>query len=495
MNKNSVKNSDKKKNKKINKILVVDNNPVMLEFMNEVLSSEGYTVQTVDNGVEALKICRTFTPDVIFVDLIMPYIDGRQLCALLRKQPELSESSIVLISAIAAEEPDFDFSEIADAYLAKMPFRIMKPYVLDLLQQFQKNSSEISKKIIGLDQIYHRDITKELLFSKQHIEVLLSSISDGFFELNLDLQVIYVNDAGASMLDLPREKLLTLYFPSLFPPELANRIKNIVHSLNGKEFEIGIKEPIQLGDKHVRIRFNAVSYGNYRSITVMIQDISSQKEAERIVREDLKEKELLLKEVHHRVKNNLHVIASLLSLQTSFIPDKVSRKHLTESRNRVESMALIHEQLYYAEDLSGVYLDNYLSDLIAQLVNIYDTHPAPVKTVLDIPTVQLNLSVAVPLGLIINELISNSLEHGLKNKKNGLIEISLTVKEQHCRLLIHDNGHGLPEGFIFDESESLGLLIISNLADQLNGSFELYNDNGATAVVEFSLLEEKPKLT
>ncbi|MDZ7794624.1 MAG: histidine kinase dimerization/phosphoacceptor domain -containing protein [Spirochaetia bacterium] len=283
----------------------------------------------------------------------MPYIDGRQLCALLRKQPELSESSIVIISVIAAEEPNFDFSEIADAYLAKMPFRLMKKYVLDLLQQFHTNSSEVSKKIIGLDQVYHRDITNELLFSKQHIEVLLSSISDGFFELNLDLQVIYVNDAGASLLGLPREELLTLYFPSLFSPELASRIKNIVHSLNGEEFEIGIKEPLQLGDKYVRFRFNAVSNGSYRSVTVMIQDISSQKEAERIVREDLKEKELLLKEVHHRVKNNLHVIASLLSLQTNFISDKASRKHLTESRNRVESMALIHEQLYYTEGLSG----------------------------------------------------------------------------------------------------------------------------------------------
>ena len=473
--------------KNTNKILVVDNNPVMLEFMNEILSSEGYSVRTIDNGVEALKISRTFKPDFIFVDLIMPYIDGRQLCSLLRKQVELSESIIVIISAIAAEEPDFDFSEIADAYLAKMPFRLMKPYVLDLLQQFQTNSSRVSKKIIGLDQVYHRDITNELLFSKQHIEVLLSSISDGFFELNLDLQVIYVNDAGASLLGLPREELLTLYFPSLFSSELESRIKNIVPSLNGEEFEIGINEPIQIGDKYVRFRFNAVSYGTYRSITVMIQDISSQKEAERIVREDLKEKELLLKEVHHRVKNNLHVVASLLSLQTSFIPDKVSRKHLTESRNRVESMALIHEQLYYTEDLSGVFLDNYLSDLVAQLINIYDPHPTPVETVLTIPSVHLNLSVAVPLGLIINELISNSLEHGLKNVKNGRIEISLTVDEQRCRLLIHDNGHGLPDDFIFEESESLGLLIISNLADQLDGNFKLYNDNGASAIVEFRL--------
>ena len=125
--------------------------------------------------------------------------------------------------------------------------------------------------------------------------------------------------------------------------------------------------------------------------------------------------------------------------------------------------------------------------LPCSIINIYDTHPTPVKTEIDVPSVHLNLSVAVPLGLIINEIISNSLEHGLKNIKKGHIKISLTIDKQRGRLFIHDNGHGLPEDFILDESDSLGLLIISNLADQLNGSFKFYNDNGAAAVVEFGL--------
>ncbi len=470
------------------RILVVDNNPVMLEFMSEILTQEDYNVKTVDNGVDALVIGRQFRPDIVFVDLIMPYIDGKQLCRLFRRHTEFSDTRIVIVSAIAAEEPDFNFSEIADAYLAKMPFRIMKPYVIDIIQKLESEDATVSNKIIGLDKIYNRDITKELLFSKQHMEVLLSSISDGFFELNSDLQIIYVNDAGAALFKKQRDELLTAFFPALFPDQVSSQIKEITDSLDGEEVDLGMDGAVRLGDRFIRLRFNTVAYGAYRSIIVMIQDVSDQKEAERIIRNDLKEKEMLLKEVHHRVKNNLNVVASLLNLQTTFLSDDASKKHLTDSKNRVESMALMHEQLYHTEDLSGVYLDSYLNDLIAQLINIYNPNATPVRTFIEIPSIHLDLTIAVPLGLIINELISNSLDHGLKNQADSYLSVKFVQEYHTAQLFIHDNGIGLPEGFDPDHNESLGLLLVTNLANQLNGRFDIYNeDDGTTAVVEFRL--------
>ncbi len=469
------------------KILVVDNNPVMLEFMNEVLSQEGHTVQTIDNGVEALEISETFIPDVIFVDLIMPYIDGKQLCRLLKRKKSLQNSRIVIISAIAAEDPGFNFSELADAYLAKMPFRVMKPYIINLLEKLDEDTHALSKEIIGLDQIYNRDITKELLFSRQHLEVLLSSITDAFFELNQNNRVIYVNDAGVDFFGMTREELLTVNFLSLFSSELSDKLQQILHSIDENEIEIGVDQPVFENNKYLRLRFNRVSYKNYRSIIVVIQDITSQKEVERGVKDDLKEKELLLKEVHHRVKNNLNVVASLLNLQTTYLKDEPSKKHLTDSKNRVESMALIHEQLYQTEDLSGIFLDSYLNDLVAKIIDIYNTRSTPVKTIINIPPLHLNLTVAVPLGLIINEIISNSLEHGLKDVENGCIEIHLEDEFQLCHLTVHDNGIGLPQNFDLNKNESLGLLLVSNLARQLKGTFDLYNDNGTTASLKFKL--------
>lgn len=470
------------------KILVVDNNPIMLEFMQAILTPEGYHVKTAENGVDALVIGRQFRPDLVFVDLIMPYIDGKQLCKLIRRHKEFSGARIVLISAIAAEESDFDFRAIADAYIAKMPFRIMKPYVLDVITRLESEDSSVSDQIFGLDKIYNRDITKELLFSKQHMEVLLSSISDGFLELNSDLQIIYVNDSGAKLFEKQREELLTACFPSLFPDEIGSKIKAAADTLDGEEIDFGMDGSVQLKERFVRLRFNSVAYGAYRSIIVMVQDVSAQKEAERIIRDDLKEKELLLKEVHHRVKNNLNVVASLLNLQTTFISDEVSKKHLTDSKNRVESMALMHEQLYHTEDLSGVYLDSYLNDLIAQLINIYNPNATPIRTVIEIPSIHLDLTIAVPLGLIINELISNSLDHGLKYQEESYISVKFLQDYHTARLIIHDNGTGLSDGFDLENNESLGLLLVSNLANQLNGNFDIYNeDDGTTAVVEFKL--------
>ena len=470
------------------KILVVDNNPVMLEFMNEILTQEGYQVKTVDNGVDALVVGRQFRPEIVFVDLIMPYIDGKQLCRLFRRHNEFAETRIVIVSAIAAEEPDFDFSAIADAYIAKMPFRIMKPYVLDVIKKIETDDRSLAKQIVGLDKIYNRDITKELLFSKQHMEVLLSSISDGFFELNSDLQIIYVNDAGADFFGKQREELLTAFFPDLFPEQVRSNIANTTAALDGEEIDFGMDGAVKLNERFVRLRFNTVAYGAYRSIIVMVQDVTEQKEAERIIRNDLKEKELLLKEVHHRVKNNLNVVASLLNLQTTFLSDEVSKKHLTDSKNRVESMALMHEQLYHTEDLSGVYLDRYLNDLIAQLINIYNPNATPVRTSIEIPSIHLDLTVAVPLGLIINELISNSLDHGLKNQEESYISVKFVQEYHSAQLYIHDNGTGLPQDFELDQNESLGLLLVTNLANQLSGTFDLYNeDDGTTALVEFKL--------
>ncbi|MDY7028152.1 MAG: histidine kinase dimerization/phosphoacceptor domain -containing protein, partial [Spirochaetota bacterium] len=323
------------------RILVVDNNPMVLEFMKEVLSGDSRSVETVESGLEALDSIRRTVPDIIFVDLVMPQIDGKQLCRLFRANERTRESFIVIISAIAAEERNFDYTELADAYLAKIPFKIMKDYLLALVEDVERgNTAHYKDGIVGLDHIYNRDITKELLFTKHHMEVLLSSITDGFVELSNSCRVIFANDAALQLFDTPRDELITSYLPQLFPRETGDRIEAILDTMNGDEHILGEREDVTLRDRYLRLKFNTVRYGEFRSVILIIQDITEQKEAERIIRDDLQKKATLLKEVHHRVKNNLNVIASLLSLQTSFIDDETVRKHLTDSKSRVESMAL-----------------------------------------------------------------------------------------------------------------------------------------------------------
>ncbi len=468
------------------RILFVDNNPMLLEFAREVLTGKERIVETVENGLDALESVKRQVPDIIFVDLIMPQIDGKQLCRLLRNEENASDSFIVIISAIAAEESDFDFSAIADAYIAKTPFKAMRKNLLSLVDDVERgNTFHYRDGIIGLDQIYHRDITEELLFSKQHLEVLLSSISDGFIELSNSGRVIFANEAALQFFGISRDRFLTAYFPQLFSPEIACAIEQVLNRMSGEEAVLGDEEDIMLKENLLRLRFNTVRYGEYQSTIIIIQNITQQKKADKIIKLDLQKKETLLKEVHHRVKNNLNVIASLLSLQTSFISDDVAIKHLTDSRNRVESMALLHEKLYNTEDLSGIFLDTYLEDLTAQLISTYTLYHTPVRSYLSIPKVHINIAVAVPLGLIINELITNSLEHGLKNREEGTIGIQFEEDETSFRLLIKDNGTGLPENFDIDNSDSLGLVLVSNLCAQINADFCIESNQGTVATLSF----------
>jgi PAS domain S-box-containing protein len=473
----------------MNNILVVDNNPMMLEFMQVVLQEEGYKVYAFETAIEVLDFVKRARPeeipDIFFVDLVMPQIGGIQLCRLLRRSKKLLQSHIVIVSAIAAEEEGLNFSELADAYLAKMPFKPMKGHILTLLKDFSEGRIDGYRgRIIGADKIYKRDITRELLFSKQHMERLLAGITDAFFEIGPREKIVFVNKAAAELFEKEVDELLNLPFPSLFPKNLRPLIRDALEQARDHQVILGEKEALEkIMNRYLKLKFNEVSYNDYHSTVVLIQDISAHVRAEEIIRNDLKEKETLLKEVHHRVKNNLNVVASLLNLQTLYLTDETSKKHLMNSKSRVESMALIHEKLYDTEDFKGVYLDSYITDLVSQLVDIYNISEIPVSTRFDIPDLHIDLNFAVPLGLMVNEIITNSLEHGLKNSSAGKIEVRFYEDDGTYCFSIKDNGIGLPEDFSIESTESLGLLLVSNLAQQINATFELRNENGVNAVI------------
>jgi two-component sensor histidine kinase len=205
------------------------------------------------------------------------------------------------------------------------------------------------------------------------------------------------------------------------------------------------------------------------------------------VEKSLAQRELLLREIHHRVKNNLNIIASLLKLQSSSISDEQMKKHFMDAQNRVASMSLIHEKLYN-HDLSGVHIKKYLDDLISQLIDTYRSPHRVVQTHIDVPDVHMPLDTAVPLGLIVNELITNSLEHGFDQLREGRIEILMREEGANYTLTISDNGVGLPADLDVSSSSSLGLSLVSTLAKQLKGSFEFFNDNGTVARITFRVI-------
>lgn len=184
----------------------------------------------------------------------------------------------------------------------------------------------------------------------------------------------------------------------------------------------------------------------------------------------IEEKEILLKEIHHRVKNNLQVITSLLSLQSSFIKDEDTKGLFRYSQYRINSMGLVHEMLYKSEDISKINYGNYASNLVSSLITSMKGSENNVKLKLNIPDISINIDTAIPLGLLINEIITNSLKYGIRNDKAGEIHLEiLKIKHNQFKMEIGDNGAGFSEHVNFRSSSSLGLLLIHKLSLQLNG--------------------------
>ncbi len=207
--------------------------------------------------------------------------------------------------------------------------------------------------------------------------------------------------------------------------------------------------------------------------------VKSSKKTEIKLKESLSEKDLLLREIHHRVKNNLQIISSLLYLQSNKVRQSECVKLFHESQNRIRSMALIHEKLYQSKDISRINLRDYLNSLTAELVQSCQSGNL-ISLELDLENLLLSVEKALPIGLIVNELFSNSLKYAFPEFKKGIISISMKRFDTDKYILnYNDNGIGLPDGFDLNMHSSLGLRLVSNLVKQLDGELEISSNNGA----------------
>jgi PAS domain S-box-containing protein len=226
--------------------------------------------------------------------------------------------------------------------------------------------------------------------------------------------------------------------------------------------------------------------GNVSEISLVAHDITDKKINEREIIQSLKEKEVLLKEVHHRVKNNLQVISSILNLQSSFIQDEKILDILEESRHRIRSMAIIHENLYRTTNFSSINFSSYIIELCRNLISSYQYNKKTVVVLKQkIEHVELNLDQAIPCGLIINELITNSMKYAFNTQTKGIIFLNLKERHEMIELTVGDNGIGLPDGFDYLQTDSLGLQLVVTLVEQLDGEIKVDNKDGIKYFITF----------
>lgn len=223
-------------------------------------------------------------------------------------------------------------------------------------------------------------------------------------------------------------------------------------------------------------------------------ELVERERANEIIRSSLREKEMLLKEVHHRVKNNMQVISSLLNLQGKQIKDEQARAVFQASQNRVKSMALIHESLYQTDDVSQINFAEYLRKLIKHISQSYKTPTDSIKMKVNVVDVMLGVDTAVPCGLIINELVSNSLKHAFPEGREGEIVIDLSASDSSYKLTLSDDGIGLPEGLDIEQAKTLGLKLVGTLTEQLGGQLSRSNGRGTKFEITFSARQDKDYL-
>lgn len=221
-------------------------------------------------------------------------------------------------------------------------------------------------------------------------------------------------------------------------------------------------------------------------ISVIGQLANERKQTELKLLQSLQEKEVLLKEVHHRVKNNLQVISSLLNLQSDFVEDKNALKILKESQNRVKSMSYIHEILYQTNEFGKIPFENYLKSIFYNLVDSYSKVGVNISVEVNFEDVNVDLDTSIPCGLIVNELVSNSLKYAFEGQTDGSIIMTCKNVDNKIQLSIKDNGKGFPEDFNVETSQSLGMQLVYALVEQIDGIITIINNNGTEFLITFA---------
>ncbi len=336
--------------------------------------------------------------------------------------------------------------------------------------------------------------TIELERTKERVEGILNNNPDAILLLSAEGNIELCNTAFYGMFGYREDEILNLPLYTLVAEEYAETVQELVQMCSDQ----GQSHWFQVvGQRKDEDTFDAgaalaaiTNDGVTKALVCSLRNITEQVQAEEQIKASLQEKEVLLREIHHRVKNNMQVISSLLALQAGYTDDQAANQMFRESQNRIRSMALVHELLYQSRDLARIDFAEYVHKLTQHLLYSYLTEPSRVKLDIISGQVYLDVDMAIPCGLIINELISNSLKHAFPDNRQGIIQVELWTDDKGLHtIIVRDNGVGLAEDLNVHQTETLGLQLVTSLAGQLNATIGLDRHQGTTFEIRFALPE------
>jgi PAS domain S-box-containing protein len=352
------------------------------------------------------------------------------------------------------------------------------------------NFAAVKKDIT--DQI---NTQNDLKTSEFRFRTMAEKINDGLMIFEND-KIVYINDKFENITGYNLAELQKIDISDIISETDLEKVQQLYKEVienpaENRDLELWLKPKegdrvsILCGLTHHKIDQDNSAY------YLVITNITDRKASEYKLLQSLNEKEVLIKEIHHRVKNNMQVISSLLQLQSRYIKDDEALDLFHKSQNRVRSMSLIHEKLYKSNDLAHIDFDDYIRNLTRNLLIFYGVDTNKIQVSFNISKLYLDIVQAIPTGLILNELLSNCLKYAFKGQEKGLINISMDSTASGYFLEISDNGVGIPAEKDPLESDSLGLQLVNSLTEQLHGNLELDRDNGTCFKLTFPPVTEK----
>jgi PAS domain S-box-containing protein len=352
-------------------------------------------------------------------------------------------------------------------------------------------------QVAGVEGVL-RDITarkqmeRALRESEEKFRMIVEHSLQGIIIIQ-DFQIKYANEAFVKIAGYEIDELLDLspgqVKQSVHPEDQDLVWGRMTSRLEGKEVPSrykyrGIKKDGSI--RWLEMVVNRIEYQGRPAVQGAIIDVSDRQQAMEKIQASLEEKEVMLREIHHRVKNNMQIILSLLRIQSRGAKDRETLEMFRQSLNRIRSMALIHEALYKSGDLARIDIADYISGMTTHLMSIYREDLGDVEIVQEAEGVFLDINRAIPCGLIISELVSNCLKHAFPKYRRGRISIRMTVdKKGKNTLSIKDNGVGFPEDLNFRETETLGMQLVTDLVKQIHGTISLKKAEGTDFVIRF----------
>jgi len=452
------------------RLLHVEDNESDALLLKHMLTKEGFVLayRRVETAEEFTDALRNKPWDLVISDYSLPSFSGTAALRIFREYGQ--DVPFILISGTVGEDIAVSMMKSgAHDYVMKDHLKRLVPAIHRELQE-----AEVRRR--------KRAAEEALLLTQFSVDKASLAVTWTDAEGN----VVYMNDLALRLLAGGQEESAGRKMWECIPAIPFDKWKaswNEVRNAGVSLFETYLDSP-EGQRRFLEVTLNHVEYHGRELVISYIRDITDKKRAQEQILLSLKEKEIMLREIHHRVKNNLQIVSSLLSLQAPSLTDPRAIELFRESQNRIRSMSLVHEHLYQSDSLAKVDFREYLTSVTSDLVRMYNVRG--VSTVINAEVVHLEIDTAVPVGLIANELLSNALKHAFMGRTEGRIEICLRRRTNgEVELSISDNGIGFPGDFDLQRCDSMGMHLVDGLTKQIDGTLSIEQNNGSTFVVTF----------